>query len=261
MGDLGHAPQRAQPLTGGDDGIMVRDLLVIDIPGLCQILITAEGKDILQIGRRRLIFGKPVQVAADLLCHCCGKDPGVRPGISHQLFLVEFLDDPERLIRTDLKAFGTVILKLRQVIEKRRIFLLLLLLNGLDPAGERLFLGQIPDQFLRLLPFLEPVLLVQVKRLEIPGAPDRPPLPLKGVSRRIHGTEHPVEGGLYEIPDLPFPAHHHSQHAGHDPAHGDHGIFCVKVTGDAVPVFERQEAGEIDPHQVILLCPKIRRST
>ena len=45
-----------------------------------------------------------------------GQDSGVCPRIRHQLLLIEFLDDPQRLIRADLEALGTVVLELRQII-------------------------------------------------------------------------------------------------------------------------------------------------
>ena len=108
--------KRRQSLPRRDDRVVIRNLLVIDISCLRQILIAAETQDVLKIRSRHLIFGQTVQISCNLLCHRRRKNTGVGSGIRHQLFLVQFLHNSKRLIRTDLKALGTVVLKLRQIV-------------------------------------------------------------------------------------------------------------------------------------------------
>ena len=47
---------------------MVRYLLIVNIPGLCQAFVASKSQDILQIRRGRRVLGKSVQIPADLLC-------------------------------------------------------------------------------------------------------------------------------------------------------------------------------------------------
>ena len=65
----------------------------------------------------------------DLLCHGCGKHPCVSTRISNQFLFVQLLNNPQGLIRTDLKSLGALILQLRQIKKQRRIFLFFLFLN------------------------------------------------------------------------------------------------------------------------------------
>ena len=102
------------------------------------------------------------------------------------------------------------------------------------------------DQFLGLLFLLKSVFLVEAGGGKIPGALHRTPLSLK---RKLRGwplgltafsdrdrADHPVEGRLHKLPDLPLPAHHHTLDTGHDPAHGNDRIFSPQVVGNAVSV-------------------------
>ena len=222
--------------------------------------MASELKDVLKIRPGHGVFRQAVQVPADLLCHRCGQDSGIRPRIGHKLLLIQFLDDPQRLIGADLEPAGTVILQLRQIVKERRILLLFLLFHRFDPAGKRLLLRQIRDQRPGVLLFLKPVFFIQLRRQEkvagffhlcVTGACRRPPLSFKRMSERIDRTYNPVKGRLHEFPDLPFPADYHAEHAGHDAPHGYDGVFRFQIRRDTVPVLQRQQTGEIDPHQVV----------
>ena len=89
---------------------MVCDLLIIDISGLFDPLKTARLQDLLCKRCCYLVSCQSLQVSADLLGNCSGKYTGVGSRIRHQLLFIQFLYYPQRLIRTDLKHPGTVIL-------------------------------------------------------------------------------------------------------------------------------------------------------
>ena len=97
---------------------------------------------------------------------------------------------------------------------------------------------------------------------KIPGALHSLPLRLKRhrlpvLSRGLKTADHPVKRCLYKTSYLPLPAHHHSQHTGHDTAHGQHCKFGTQVVGQGRPVLQGQGPGKIDPHKVIFLCPQV----
>ena len=108
---------------------MVGDLLVVDITCLCDRLVVSRIKHIRCKFLDRGKIAKSADITVNLLCNRCGEHAGIRSRIDDELFLIKFLYNLERLIRTDLKHLGTIVLKLRKVVEKRRILRLLLLFN------------------------------------------------------------------------------------------------------------------------------------
>ena len=236
---------------------MVGDLLIVHVTGLPDPLPGRPRKDLRRKGGKLPVGFQSPEISPDLLCHRRGKHSGVRPGIGHQLSLIQLLHHPQGLVGADLKAAGAFVLELRQIEEKGRIFLFLLPLDGEQLRFHRLFLLQEPDQALRVLLFLKTVFLIQPVGLAKRRTGDCPPLALEFPSMQAEISQHPVKGRLDEIPDLPLPADHHPQHAGHDPAHGNHRIGGVQVAGNRISVFQGQKPGKINPHQVIFLGPQI----
>ena len=104
----------------------------------------------------------------DLLCHCRRKHSGICSRIGDQLLLIKLLHNAQRLIRTDLEHFGTFILKLRQVKQKRRILFLFFLFNGYDPARTRLFqLSNTRISSSAVFFLFKSIFLVELRRLKI----------------------------------------------------------------------------------------------
>ena len=95
---------------------MIGNLLVIHITCLLNSFVTALLQYFRRILRCHRIIPKPADIFLDFLCHCCGKDSCIRSGIGGQFLLIKFLRNPKRLIRTNLKKLGTVVLQLRQII-------------------------------------------------------------------------------------------------------------------------------------------------
>ena len=209
---------------------MVGDLLIIDIARGGDLFIGFPGQNLLHETARIVKSRKSADIFIDFLGHCRGKDSGIGSRVSHQLFFVELLDDFQRLVRTDFQISGTLILKLREVIEKRWIFCLPFLFHALQNCLQGLIFLQNTDQFLRILLFLETIFLVKLRGLVPVRALNCPKFSRKLLSiAEALCSYHAVEGRFHEIPDLPFPADHHAQHAGHNPAHGDHGITRSQI--------------------------------
>ena len=254
---------------------MVCDQLVVYIAGFGDALKASVLQDLRSLGGQQGIAFQSADVPSDLLRHRRRKHAGVRSGISGQLLFIKLLGDPQRLVGTELKEAGAVVLQLRQIIEKGRVFLLFFPLDLFDRRGFLIGLQKI-DQRLRAFLFQETVFLVKKRRLIPGGAFHRPPLSLEGlwcVGGRPHaggnlraggrlpsqgeGCRHPVKGGFDKLADLPLPVDHHAKHAGHDPAHGDDGPVPLQIIFHGGTVFQGEDAGEIDAHQVILLRPQI----
>ncbi len=86
----------------------------------------------------------------------------------------------------------------------------------------------------------------------------------------VQGIYRPVKRRLGKFTDLPFPAHHHPLHTGHDAAHRDDGpvafhaddsILCLQEPGNGIPIFQGKQTGKINSHQVIFFRPEISRFT
>ena len=282
--------QRPQPLTGGNDRVMVRDLAVVRVarladlpPGIARQDLSSQRAHLRETARavrrtvrhtvRRAVLstavyrpgtfpGKPHQsadIAVDLLRHRTGKHAGVGSRIGHQLLFIKLLNDLQGLVRTDVEAFRAVVLDLRQVVKQRRVPDFLLLLGLQDLRLGRPDLRQRPDQRLRVLALLEPVFLVELRGTEKIRALDRLPLGFKRNAVFGKAADDPVKGCLHEIPDLPLAPHHHAQNAGHDAADAEDGAVLLQEGGDGLPVAERQGAGKVDSHEVVFLGAEISR--
>ena len=256
-GKRGKTSQIVQSLTGGNHRVMIRDLLVIDISGLFNPLVAAVLQDLRGKDSRRSISLQSSDILMNLLGNGAGKHPGVGSWISHKLFFVELLDNAQGLIRADFKVLGTVILKLCQIIEKRRVLVLLLPLYALHQnLPHRLFL-QVGDQRLCIRFFPETVLLVelgrQIKRRSFHGAP----FSRKTLILKLEIAQNPVKGSLYKGADLPLPVYNDPQHAGHDPPHGDHRLIPFQVILHRPAVLQGQHSGEVDPHEIVFLGTQV----
>ena len=139
---------------------MICDLLIVHISGLLQTLIAFLLKNFIRKSGTGGIPLQPRYVFMYFLGNRSGEHSGIGSGISHQLFLIQFLNDAEGLIRADLKQLGTVILKFRKIVQKRSILDLLLLLNALQYRLRHRLCLKLFDQLLRVDPLLESILLV-----------------------------------------------------------------------------------------------------
>ena len=255
-GERPQRSQRAQSLSCGNDGVVIRDLGVVGVARLPDLLPGISRQDLFRKGADLRHRPQAGNVLPDLLRHCTGEDSCVRSGIGHQFLFIEFLNDLQSLVRADPEPAGTVVLQFRQIIEQRRVPDLLLLL-GLQDLRLR-NAGEAPNQFLRVLPFFESILFIELRGAEIPGAFHGFPFSREAHAVLRKSSQHPVEGCLHEVPDLPLPPDHHAKHAGHDPAHAHHGLSVVlQESRQCASVLQRQRPGEIDPHQVILLGPEV----
>ena len=131
------SPQVSKSLSSGHNGIVVRYLLVIDIACLGNPLIGSHIQHLIRKPCHRPVILKAAYVLLNLLGHCRGQNPGIGSGVGDHLFLIQLLHHLKRLIRTDFKHLGTVVLKLRQVVKKGRILGLLFLLLGEHRGRER----------------------------------------------------------------------------------------------------------------------------
>ena len=122
-----------------------------------------------------------------------------------------------------------------------------------------MFRLQHPNQFLGMFLFFEAILLIKVRRLEISASFYCSPFSIKVFSFQCNTGKDTVKRGLHKRSDLPFAAHDHSKHTGHDPAYGDCLIFTVQVIRNTVAITQSQDSGKIDSHQIIFLCPQIGR--
>ena len=221
---------------------MVRDLLIVHIAAGSDLFVGAA----FQNGGRRLgerpKAGQARDIFPDLLCHRAGKDPGVRPWVGHQLFLIQFLHDFQRFVGAYLKQPGAFVLQLRQIKKQGRIAGLLFLFKGSDfPLHGRL--GQKFNELLGRFLLFKAVFLVKSGRVKIAGTFCGPPFRLqrKGLSRFLilqpEGRDHPVKGRFHEFPDFPLSSDDHSEDAGHDPAHRKHRPPLSQIGGHRRPVF------------------------
>ena len=147
---------------------MIRDLLIIHITGLGYLAVASFLQHLCCNIRQWLEGAQPPYVLVNLFCHRAGEHARIRSGIGGEFFFIEFLHDPKRLIRTDFKISGTVVLQFRQIIQKRRVLLFLFPFNFLNYRLLFWLLLQKPYQFLSVFLFQKAVLLVQKRRL-IPG--------------------------------------------------------------------------------------------
>ncbi len=245
---------------------MIRNLLVVHISGLGDSLKAPIIQDFRREPGRRSVAPQSADVLMYLLGHCRGQHSGICPRIGNHLFLIQLLNYPQSLIGTNLEELGAVILQLRQVVEQGRILVLLFPADALHQniAHRRFF--QMRDQPLRVRLFLKAILLVELWRT-IPGrfrrlgsgASHRAPFPLETLVLKPEIPQHPVKGSLHKGPDLPLPVHHDSQHAGHDPPHGNHGLIAFQIIFYRISVLQGKRPGEIDSHQVILFRPQVCR--
>ena len=89
---------------------MIGNLFVIDIPGFGYILKTAFREDFFRQFPDNAILFQTSDIFMDFFRYRRRKHPRIRPRIGRQLFFIKLLCDTERLVRTDLEEFGTVIL-------------------------------------------------------------------------------------------------------------------------------------------------------
>ena len=141
--------------------IVVCNLLIVDIPGLCNSLPGGSRQNLRRKLRYPSIRLKSRKIFSDFLCHRRRKHSGVRSRVGDQLFFVELLNHPQGLVRAQLKPPGALVLQLRQVKKKGRIFLFLLSLHRKQPGLRGLFLLQKTDKAFRILLCLKTVLLIQ----------------------------------------------------------------------------------------------------
>ena len=130
--------QRREPLAGRNNRVVIRDLLIVRIAGLRDILVKPFCKDCIRVFPHSGYCLQTTDILPDLLRDRRGKHTGVRSRIRHKLLLVQFLRDLQRLIRAQLQRPGTDILKLRQVKKQRRILLLRFLLQLSHAGRDRL---------------------------------------------------------------------------------------------------------------------------
>ena len=119
---------------------MIRDLLVIDIFCLCQILISFLFQNIFHIRPDARIRCKTADIFCDFLGNRCGKHTGIRTRIGCQLLFIQLLHDLQCLIRADLKQLGAFVLQLRQIKQKWWIFRFFLFLCFYHLKLQRLWL-------------------------------------------------------------------------------------------------------------------------
>ena len=232
---------------------MIRDLLVIYIAAFGKIFAASLAQDLSGKTAAQPIALQSPKIFVNLLGHRRGQHPGVRPGISHHLFLIQFLHDAQGLVGADLEQLGTIILQFRQIIQKGRILVLLLPGDGLHYR----IAGKLVNQRLGVLLFLKAVFLVEYGRPVIAAALHGFPLRLQFPFPQIETAQHPVKRCFYKCPNFALPLHHHTQHTGHHPAHGDHRPITLEVILYRPAVFQGQHPGKINAHQVILLGPQI----
>ena len=82
---------------------MVRDGLVIGIPGFSDPLCGSHLRDFADIAAVHREAEKAVEIFGDLLCNCARENAGICSGIGGELLLVELLRRVQRLIRADFK--------------------------------------------------------------------------------------------------------------------------------------------------------------
>ena len=238
---------------------MVRDRLIVRIPAVPDRLPCRPGEDFLRkvrdlrsfSGTGSAEFCKPVQVPRNLLGHRGREHTGICSRVGRELLLVKLLRDLKRLVGRDPEHFGAVILQLRKVVEHGRIFLLLLPADAQDMPLIRVCLFQHANEVLRILPLLKSVVLIELReertlRIRLPLCLDA-----------SENTDDPVERRFDELPDLPLSADDHPENTGHDPADCDGLPFSAEVIRDRIAILERQDAGEIDSHEVVFLRPEI----
>ena len=132
LGPRGQGGKSPQPVACRYDGIVVGHGLVIGIARLSDRFPAAALQDRHQEVPVDRQCGDSAQVFPDFFGHGRRQDAGICPGIGGQLLLIELLGHGQGLVGTDLEKAGAVILELGQVVEERRIFLLLFALDGFD---------------------------------------------------------------------------------------------------------------------------------
>ena len=90
---MGQAAEIAESLSGRNDRIVIRDLLVIHIACLFQTFEHIVLQDFLRKRRACRIIAKPPYILMDHLGHCRGKHTGIGSRIGRQLLFVQFLRD------------------------------------------------------------------------------------------------------------------------------------------------------------------------
>ena len=223
------ASQGSQPLACGDNGVMVRNLLIIHIPGL----FNAPEHFFLQYLPDKIACRPEILQSSDILLyllgHCGGKYPGIRSGVGHQLLFIQLLDNPQRFVRADLKHPGAVVLQFRQIVEQRRIFLFFLPLDGTYPGLRRLYPLQLFFQLQGILFFLKSVFFIKSGGQIVSGASHSPEFSFKFFPAPEKSIQNPVKRRFDKLPDLPFPPDNHAQHAGHHPSHGNNAVPLPQI--------------------------------
>ena len=236
---------------------MIRDLLVVDISRLGDPFIAPVCQDLLRKRLRQLVVSQPADILVDLLGDCARQNARVRSGISRQLLLIQFLHDAERLVRADLEKSGTVILKLRQIVEQRRILCFLLLLDLFKDRWLYRFFLEKCYEIIGILLFQKTVVFIQKRRLVIVRTFHCLPLKAALMAADIADRSYLIKRDLHKFPYLPFAVHDHSQHTGHHTADGDDRPVCLQVGLDRCAVLESQRSGKIDSHQIIFFGAQI----
>ena len=252
----------ALTLTGRDDRVVVGDLLVVDVAGLCDGPETAGRQDLLRLRGHRRVVCDAADVLLDLLRHGGREHTRIGTRVGGQLLLVELLRDGEGLIRANLEHLRAVVLQLRKIIEERRILRFLLLRD----SGHGRLTRKRHEAFHELggtLRLQEALAVVDIRRAIARRLLRR--LPVRTQLRALPEgeiTEDAVKGRLLEGPNLLLALDDHAEDAGHDTADG-HGHLLLRLHAelllDPVAVLERQRAAEVDAHEVVLLRPAERR--
>ena len=143
---------------------MIRNLLIVDISCLRNPLVAALLQNFRREGSNGRMPLKPTDIFMNFLCHCRGQDPGVRSGVCDHLFLVQLLYDTQGFIRADLEHLRTVVLQFCQVVEQRRVLVLLFSSNALQDDLAHRLLFQMGYQLLRIRFLFKTVFLVELGR-------------------------------------------------------------------------------------------------
>ena len=142
--------------------------------------------------------GKPLQIPGNLLGYRRGENSGIRSRIGCHLLLVELLGNPQGLVRADLEKPGAIVLKLCQIIQKRRVLRLFFLFHGFHNRILQGRLGQEINELLGAFLFLEAVFLVEQGRGSVSAPFYGLPLKIKASSSELLLEKDTIKGLLVD---------------------------------------------------------------
>ena len=236
---------------------MVGNLFVVAITGFVNLCKKSVGLYIFQIIKVFGTSGETVKIFGDFLGNSRRQHTRICTRVCNEFFLIQILHNLQRLVGRNLKQFGTFVLQLREVEKQRRILLFLLFFDAFNGGGHRRRL-QIRNQFFSIRLLLETVFFVQFGTIEIRRTFHRPPFAVDGAVANSKIAHNAVKSRFLELPDFPFPAHHHTKHARHHAPDSNHGVFVeIQVVFEHIAVFDGQNPRKIDAHQIVLLCAEI----